>query len=496
MTTLKKASFRRWVIVLVVSAIMLLLLTWHFAGFEPDRVISLSGVHPLAVTTDGATLIVGTLGEWNIGIATHVVGEIRFLDLVTGKDTQAPLALKERKTFESWQAGFEHSATTISDVKLSDDGQRLAVVQTGLGEAIGNHTFYFLTVFDLATRAVILEKDIPWVYDPSGIPVVQLSHDGRLLACVSLEPDRSVIVWDLNEGNERFRLRGRSRESSFQFSPDGKLLATLGKSGQFDLANTATGALVHSIALGNWSLVYMPTFSPDSKFVAIDNWQRGEIRVFDTASGKLCFQQSKSCWPQFLPGGSLLAIGNSGPGKVEPAYFFIPEIVIWSPDGWTEKRAFVYDLGASPLTGTVMPHPLPLGLANQFALTYETSGGWWTGSPKGSTVAGTGLGRVLGLNIPRGLGLDVVDAANGITKTYHLDSSGAWFPFPQAGKILIPKSDGTTAVWSIPPRRSYRAVAAMAGILAAIGVLGYALIFVLRRVVKLYRGRQETGLAQ
>ena len=139
-----------------------------------------------------------------------------------------------------------------------------------------------------------------------------------------------------------------------------------------------------------------------------------------------------------------------------------------------------------------MPHPLPLGRANQFALTYETSGGWWTGSPKGSTVAGTGLGRVLGLNIPRGLGLDVVDAASGITKTYHLDSSGAWFPFPQAGKILIPQSGDAVSVWSVPPHRSYRAVAAMAGILAVVGVL----VYVVRRVARRYRGRQETGLAQ
>ena len=221
--------------------------------------------------------------------------------------------------------------------------------------------------------------------------------------------------------------------------------------------------------------------------MAIDN-----IRVFDTASGKQCFQESKSCWPQFLPGGLLLGVKNSGPAKVEPAYFFIPEIVVWSPDGWTEKRGFIYDLGASPLSGTVMPNPMPIGRENQFALIYTTGGGWWTGSSMASKIAGTGLGRALGLNIPRGLGLDVVDASTGATKTYHLDGSAVWHPYPQAGKILIPQSNDAVAVWSIPPRRTYRAVLLMAGFLVAVAVLGYFLLFVVRRVIRRHRGRPQT----
>ena len=37
-------------------------------------------------------------------------------------------------------------------------------------------------------------------------------------------------------------------------------------------------------------------------------------------------------------------------------------------------------------------------------------------------------GTQVSLNVPRGLGMDVVDAATGIIKTYHLDSGTGFFP--------------------------------------------------------------------
>jgi hypothetical protein len=116
------------------------------------------------------------------------------------------------------------------------------------------------------------------------------------------------------------------------------------------------------------------------------------------------------------------------------------------------------------------------------------SGSWKRWSQVKSTPAG--------LYVPSGICLDLIDATIGSTRSYDLGAyNGRWFPFPQAGKILMPQSDDAVAVWSIPPRRSYRAVAAMAGILAAIAVLGYVLILVVRlvwRVARRYRGRQQT----
>ena len=172
------------------------------------------------------------------------------------------------------------------------------------------------------------------------------------------------------------------------------------------------------------------------------------------------------------------------------------ETVVWSSAGWTEMRAFPYDLGVSLFSGPVVPQASPNGRPDQFALTYRTDGAMWPASSKAFPLAVTGLGRRYALNVPRGLGLDVVDAGTGIIKTYHLDSGTGFFQFPQAGKILVTQADGTAAVWSIPPRRSYRAVAAMAGILAAVGVAACVLIVVIRlvwRLARRYRGRQQSG---
>ena len=438
--------------------------------------ISLSGVYPLAVTSDGDTLIVGTRGDWGNG------GPIRFLDLATGKDTQAPLALKERKKWEEWQFGFGHSATTISDAKLSDDGQRLVVVETELGEANMSPGNYFITVFDLATRAVILEKDIPWAYETFDNPVVQLSHDGRLLACTSThwaaqDMQRSIIVWDLNERKEHIRLPERSRSASFQFSPDGKLLAWFGRSG-FQLSDTATGALVRPIPFGKDSIC-VPAFSPDGRLVAVDDWWGGEIRVFDAATGNQC-AQVKGVYPQFLPGGTLIGVRGSS------------EIVAWSSDGWSERRTFPCDLAETigeSIPGRMRTVMWPTGRPNEFAVNYITRSGSW--KRWGQMRIGAA-----GPYVPSGVCLDVIDAATGSTSSYDLGAYkgyGRWFPFPQAGKVLIPQSDDAVAVWSIPPRRSYRAVWLMAGFLPVIAVLGYALIFVIRRAVRRYRGRPQTG---
>jgi len=119
----------------------------------------------------------------------------------------------------------------------------------------------------------------------------------------------------------------------------------------------------------------------------------------------------------------------------------------------------------------------PTGRPNQFAVYYITDSGSWKRWGQAQTTPA-------GLYVPSGICLDVVDAATGSTRSYDLGAYN-WESFPpQAGKILVPQSNDTVAVWSIPPKRSYRVVAAMAGILAAIWGLGYVLILVVRRVAR------------
>ena len=201
---------------------------------------------------------------------------------------------------------------------MSDDEKRLVVVRTEPGKGYLDGS-YFITVFNLSTRAVILDKTIPFSYNPTYPPLVQLSRDGRLLAWLNTQ--QLIVVWDLDASKERFHVQGGP--ASLQFSPDGKLLATRNflSSSEVRLFDTTTGALAHSINLGERNLGYRAfgsttAFSPDSKFVAVDGGQRREqfrtiIQVVDTATGKECFR-TQGFRPQFLPGGSLLAIRGTG----------------------------------------------------------------------------------------------------------------------------------------------------------------------------------------
>jgi hypothetical protein len=475
----------------------LMALAWQYAGYEPDTVISLpSGLHPLAVTSDGATLIAGTLGEYN-----RFIGPIRFLDLTTGKDSQAPLALKEIKEMPEYldlslaQAERNKTGLTLKLIKEMADSSRL----TYAGLSADDRRFvvlrdvgglYVLTVFDLSTRAILLNKTFLFGFDNYDRPQVQISPDGSLLA-VADRAATSGTVWDVNTGKERFLLPGRSRVATFQFSPDSKLLAWFSVNG-FQLSDTATGAVAHSFTWDDVSAPHSPpTFSPDSKLVAADDYHGGIVRVFDTATGKACFESPKSTAPQFLPDGSLRTIRDSG-GPTWGDDFFVPEIVVWDSKNWTEKRGFVCSLGANLLSGTVIPQPWATGSANQSAVAKVCGPALPPGQEP--TTAGTDWQRWLGLNVPRGLELDVFDYATGDTKTYHLD--GGILSAPRAGKSLVTQSGNAISVWSIPPHKSNRAVKMTGAILAAVAVMACVLIVVVRlvrRAARWFRARQQSG---
>ena len=238
---------------------------------------------------------------------------------------------------------------------------------------------------------------------------MQLSHDGRLLACSSSHRengwhwDASVIVWDLNENKERFRLPDRCQSGSFQFSPDGKLLAWFScGGGKLQLSDTSTGAVVHSISDGNVSIC-VPAFSPDGRFVAVDDWGGQNILVFDIASSTRC-AQVKGVYPQFLPGGTLLGVRGSS------------EIVAWSSDGWSERRTFPCDLAET--IGGIVPGKMrtvmwPTGRPNEFAVNNITSSGSWKRWGQTQKTAA-------GLYVPEGMCLDLIDAATGSTRYYDL----------------------------------------------------------------------------
>jgi hypothetical protein len=132
----------------------------------------------------------------------------------------------------------------------------------------------------------------------------------------------------------------------------------------------------------------------------------------------------------------------------------------------------------------------PTGRPNEFAVNYITSSGSWK---RWGQMEKTPAG----LYVPEGMCLDVINAVTGSTRSYDLGAyNWQWFPFPLAGKILKAQRDGTTAVWSVPPKPTYRMVLLVAGILAAIAILGYGFILVVQlvwRAARRYRSRPQTS---
>ena len=355
---------RHWA---MLCGVVLLAIAWYFSGYVPDSTIPLSGNWPLAVMKDGRTLIVGSPGDGEWGLTPHIVGPIRFLDLATGKETQAPLELKEiteeylpkgepppnpRTSVDSRPIVLtksENCQTTIAAISLSDDERRLAVVRVSM---FSLDNTYYVTVLDLSTRRVILDKAIPYRQSNDDWPAAQLSHDGHLLAWANgrvedwrgdypfhwstgKDLDGSIIVWDLDKNRERFRVPSRAIRSGFQFSPDSKLLASCAwpRDELFQLSDAETGALLHSVQLQDHEGygVGPPIFSPDGRFVALENLRGQGFRIIDTLSGQQCFQ-AMGWSPQFLPGGFLLAATDSG-------------LSVWNCADWTEKRTFTCDWG-------------------------------------------------------------------------------------------------------------------------------------------------------
>ena len=484
----------RWA--LFAAAIGLLLFTWNNAGYLPSGVISLAGMQPLTLSSDGRRLIAGTKEVPVDGLhSTAIIGPIHFINLPEGSEIETPLPLEPTK---------ERFGTTISDAKLSPDGRRLLVIRTSIG--MSSHEQYVVSLLDLETRALMMEQTIPFHRRSDEKPSVEFSPDGRLLAWVTTQEEkRAVVVFDLQEQKERYRLLLSLHPV---FSPDGTLLATrqefIGREYRFlerlQLWDSETGNAIQDVELcgrnPGWDAT--PRFSSDGKYVAVGVSVDGPewIQVIETASGKTCLQ-SQGWSPKFLSGNALLGMRESTrPMQARPEMKVL-EAVVWSSDRWKEKRTFPYDLGGSGF-GPILPEPWVTENGQGIALLYDTDSEDWKGSTKSTGANFFGLSRALNLNLPRGLGLDIIDHSTGVTQTVHLDGSNASysfrsFPLPRAGKILLPQAGEVAEVWDIPPQRTYASVKFMAGVFAAIGLLWYSIAAALRGVE---RRRSERVLSE
>jgi WD40 repeat protein len=112
---------------------------------------------------------------------------------------------------------------------------------------------------------------------------VAFSPDGRTIASGST--DRTIILWDIEPGKMRQKLRGHTDfVTSVTFSPDGRIIASGSADRTIILWDTETGKMVRKLE-GHTSTVFDVAFSPNGRTIA-SGGADFTVRLWDTATGK------------------------------------------------------------------------------------------------------------------------------------------------------------------------------------------------------------------
>src|SRR6185369_4378758 len=115
-----------------------------------------------------------------------------------------------------------------------------------------------------------------------------LSADGRLLAMRS--KDKLVQIWDIGAGQELGKWKSEGHDGgSMSFSPDGQSVFEYTSDKNVSVRNVATGGLLRQFEGHHFEdshdRIYDVVFSPDGRLVAFGG-QSGQVALYDMASGK------------------------------------------------------------------------------------------------------------------------------------------------------------------------------------------------------------------
>lgn len=118
------------------------------------------------------------------------------------------------------------------------------------------------------------------------VAAIAFSPDGHRLASGS--GDNSVIIWDVDRGQQLHRLTAHKKEiTALAFSPDGGRLVSASADGTVELWNAS--ASVYSLNLHK--RVDAVTFSPDGQLLAIsfqgeEEFESAQIGIYDASTGR------------------------------------------------------------------------------------------------------------------------------------------------------------------------------------------------------------------
>jgi WD40 repeat protein len=171
------------------------------------------------------------------------------------------------------------------------------------------------------------------------VNAIAFSPDGRFLASASR--DRTVKVWDLDNGHAALVYRGHADNvRALAFSPDGKLLASAGGP-DVRLWDPLTGKDARTL-LGRGRFVSCLAFSPDGKHLVAGADDRA-VRIYDVASGALKREIADfgqmALSVAFSPDGRTLGVGV-GNGQIRLwEYPKVADRDLNQPEYWAKQDA-------------------------------------------------------------------------------------------------------------------------------------------------------------
>jgi WD40 repeat protein len=244
--------------------------------YGPGRIIP----NCIALSPDGKLLALGTTGR------------VRLFDLVTSIQVQQ----------------FITGIGPIRQISFSPQGKFLA----GLGQS-ENKSFVFLWNTITGNEILLHETDATGLdrnYHDSDTIGYTFSPDEKLLASAIRNPEDTfmIIVWDTNTGNEIKRYSSPGNVSDIDFSPDGRLLATLGGENAMSILDVTNENEVLRLKSGG----HLITYSPNGRFIASAIYGSSTIIIRDALTGNevITFKpQRRRFVPDFAfsPDGNLLA---------------------------------------------------------------------------------------------------------------------------------------------------------------------------------------------
>jgi WD40 repeat protein len=240
-------------------------------------------------TADGKTLAVAQNDDAGKDFNNHLDGTLKLWDVATGKE-RASFPLKTGLVMSfAFSADGKTLATVYGRNRTADSPQR---------DGPGSRESALVKLWDVASG-----KERPFVHDVTFdvasfstdnqeiYASAVFSPDGKTLALAGELNDRvkAVQLWDVATGKVRTRLKGRLERAAF--TPDGKILASVGGGmrGPRDVSkptlwDVSDGRLQDAFSEGAYTSLVI---TPDSKMLATIGWDvHAVIKLWDVASGQ------------------------------------------------------------------------------------------------------------------------------------------------------------------------------------------------------------------